>query len=648
MEGSILPVRSALAGIPIRSSSARRQDYGMIPTQRLPRGQTSYSPCETEDRSAPTGRGWQVVPTPPMTIDTSAQGARLQLTELKAALELRKCRALTPYNHTIWEALLLQSGLIKRYPSIPRNLQTGFIIDIPNILITQTPPNRPVIAEFQEQFDKIVNLEISKQRYIGPFSREITESLIGSFQSSPFSIIPKPGKPNQFRIVQNYSFPHITTPLHPNPSINSLLDSDNFPTTWGTFSIISLIIHQLPPHSQIATRDVAEAYRTIPLHHSQWPGTVVRIGEDAYCLDTAASFGFSPSSGVYGNVADAGADIIRYQGIGPLAKWVDDHVFFRIRREFLDHYNRQRSLRHEILSKRGRIKQGGRLWFGGQAFADGTLDEHVEDCVFPCRDLSSASPRSAEDRLYTYNFDDIDRVSIALGIPWEKSKDLPFATSSTYIGLEWNLEALTVGITLHKRQKYSKAIDAWLSYPRHDLADVQKLHGKLLHACLVIPAGRSYLTSLESMLALCSPKPFQTYTDVKGLHEDLRWWVLKLAAPLCRPIPAPCDLHDLRAFSDASSGVGIAITIRNRWRAWRLIPGWNTLDGERDIGWAEAVGFELLVRSIPGLGHTSGHFKVYGDNKGVVEGWWNFRSKNKATNRDFWRIHFFLEQFDLL
>ena len=373
---------------------------------------------------------------------------------------------------------------------------------------------------------------------------------------------------------------------------------------------------------------------------------VVRIGEDAYCLDTAASFGFSPSSGVYGNVADAGADIIRYQGIGPLAKWVDDHVFFRIRREFLDHYNRQRLLRHETLSKRGRIKQGGRLWFGGQAFADGTLDEHVEDCVFPCRDLSSASPRSAEDRLYTYNFDDIDRVSIALGIPWEKSKDLPFATSSTYIGLEWNLEALTVGITLHKRQKYSKAIDAWLLHPRHDLADVQKLHGKLLHACLVIPAGRSYLTSLESMLALCSPKPFQTYTDVKGLHEDLRWWVLKLAAPLCRPIPAPCDLHDLRAFSDASSGVGIAITIRNRWRAWRLIPGWNTLDDEQDIGWAEAVGFELLVRSIPGLGHTSGHFKVYGDNKGVVEGWWNFRSKNKATNRVFRRIHSFLEQFD--
>ena len=67
-----------------------------------------------------------------------------------------------------------------------------------------------------------------------------------------------------------------------------------------TFSIISLLIHQLPPGSQVAMRDVLEAYRTVPLHHYQWPGAV----------------------------ADAGAKFFRSQGIGPLAKWVDDHIFF--------------------------------------------------------------------------------------------------------------------------------------------------------------------------------------------------------------------------------------------------------------------------------------------------------------------------------
>jgi hypothetical protein len=597
-------------------------------------------------QSVENGNDLQVAPIHPMIIDISVPAALLHLTELRSALELRKAQALTPYNAQVWESLLIDSGLYQKYPTLPQSLRSGFTINIPNISSTQIPPNNSTIQELQVQFNKIINLELHKKRYIGPFSRLNTELLLGPFQSSPFSIIPKPGKPDRFRLIQNYSFPHNTNPTHPNPSINSLLNPDEFPTTWGTFTIVSLMIHQLPPHSQIATRDVAEAYRTIPLHHSQWPGTVVRTGEDAFCIDTVASFGFSPSAGTYGVVADAGSDLFRFKGIGPLAKWVDDHVFFRIRREFLDKYNQQRQSRQAELLARGQIHQGGRLWFEGESFPDGTLNEHVEDCRFPCLDLSSRSPRSAEDAVFSYNFEDIDAVSEALGIPWEKSKDLPFSSSSAYIGFEWNLETLSVSLTPEKRRKYSVSISEWLLRPRHVLNDVQKLYGKLLHACLVVPAGRSYLTNLESMLVLCGPHPFMLYSSVKGLHEDLSWWTHRLASPLSRPIPAPLDLYDVRAFSDASSGFGIAITIRDRWRAWRLIPGWQTLDGERDIGWAEAVGFELLIKSLPGFGCVSGHIKVYGDNKGVVEGWRNYRSKNKATNRVFRRIHAFLEPFN--
>ena len=599
-----------------------------------------------ERQSAVTGNALQAVPVPRMTLDISAPAAPLLLTELRIVLERRKSQALTPYKSLVWQSILLESGLHKKYPLLAQNLQTGFIINMPKINSTQTPPNRPVIGEFQSQFQKIVELEILKKRYIGPFSRQVTESLIGPFQSSPFSIIPKPGKPDHFRLIQNYSYPHNTTPIHPNPSINSSLNSDDFPTTWGTFTVISLLIHQLPPHSQMATRDVAEAYRTVPLHHSQWPGTVVRTGEDAYCIDTVASFGFSPSAGVYGSVADTGADIFRYKGIGPLIKWVDDHAFFRIRTEYLEIYNQQRQARFKELTSQGQIRQGGRLWFGGQVFSDGTLNEHVEDFSFPCQDHSARSSRSEEDGLYSYNFDDIDVLSDVLGIPWEKSKDLPFSTSSSYIGLKWDLSNLTVALSPEKRLKYSNAIAEWLLRGRHDLNDVQKLYGKLLHACLIIPAGRSYLTNLETMLVVCSSHPFTLYSTVKGLPEDLSWWVLKLASPVCRPIPAPLELHDLQAFSDASSSFGIAVTIQGRWRAWRLIPGWKTLDGQRDIGWAEALGFELLVKSIHRLGYSSGHFKVYGDNRGVVEAWWNFRSKNRATNGVFRRVHSFLEQFN--
>ena len=581
---------------------------------------------------------------PATTTDTSVRAAHPHLTELKNALELRKLQALTPYKPQAWEFLLSSTNLTKKYPSLAQCLRTGFFLDFPIINLTQTPPNKSSISEFQDQFDKIIQLEIVKQRYIGPFSRIDIESLIGPFQSSPFSIIPKPGRPDHYRVLQNYSYPYNTTSTLPNPSINSFVDSDNFPTTWGTFSIISLLIHQLPPGSQAATRDVSEAYRTIPLHHSQWPGAVARVGTDTYCIDTATCFGTSPSAGIYGVVADAGADLFRSQGIGPLAKWVDDHIFFRVLRTHLAEYNHQRRNRHSELAANGKIQDGGRLWYGGNHFPDGTLDEHVEDCEFPCADLSSISPRSPEDSLYTYNFDDIDRLSESLGIPWEKSKDLQFASSTSYIGLHWDLKSLTVSLTLKKRDKYITSIEEWNLRLTHTLNDVQKLYERLLHACLVVTSGRAYLTNLEKMLALCNTHPFVSYLPVKGITDDLSWWSAKLSSShVCRPIPGPVTLSDPEAFSDSSLS-GIGITLNGKWRAWRLLPGWQTLDGSRDIGWAEAVGFELLVRYISGSISPSGHFRVYGDNQGVVEAWRNHRSKNKPVNGVFRRIHSILDQ----
>ena len=71
-----------------------------------------------------------------------------------------------------------------------------------------------------------------------------------------------------------------------------------------------------------------------------------------------------------------------------------------------------------------------------------------------------------------------------------------------------------------------------------------------------------------------------------------------------------------------------------------MAEGWKTRG--RDIGWAEAIGFELLVRSLIGLKGGS-RFIVYGDNQGVVEGWANGRSRNVETNSVFRRVHDVIE-----
>jgi hypothetical protein len=114
------------------------------------------------------------------------------------------------------------------------------------------------------------------------------------------SLVPKPGKPGKFRLVQNLTFPHKPIPPHIS-SVNSRINPDLFPTHYSTFHITSLLISHLPPGSEAAVRDVAEAYRTVPSHPSQWPSLVVQLSDNEFAVDTSLCFGFVPSGGLYGN-----------------------------------------------------------------------------------------------------------------------------------------------------------------------------------------------------------------------------------------------------------------------------------------------------------------------------------------------------------
>ena len=133
-----------------------------------------------------------------------------------------------------------------------------------------------------------------------------------------------------------------------------------------------------------------------------------------------------------------------------------------------------------------------------------------------------------------------------------------------------------------------------------------------------------------------------SYHSPRGLQKDLEWWVNEPWQPiLSTTIPQPVSPYNLDTFSDASFEFGIMITIGDKWRAWCLIPGWKTLDGQQDTRWAEAIAFECLVRYLTNTHRKKQHFLVHGDNRGVVEGWWNGRSCSRPINKVFKRLHEF-------
>ena len=193
-------------------------------------------------------------------------------------------------------------------------------------------------------------------------------------------MVPKAGKPGKFHLVQNLSYPHV--PRGPTTSMNSAIDSDLYPSTWGTFSTICTLIWHLPPGTQGAVHNISEAYRSIPVALNQWPGLVVQLDNDSFTVDTNACFGCTSSSGSYGSIGDAGADLLQAHGIGPVSKWVDDHVFFQILQDFIQSYNGQHAAQHHHITA-----NGGRFWYWGQTLADSHAKEFDEDCASPIKDL---------------------------------------------------------------------------------------------------------------------------------------------------------------------------------------------------------------------------------------------------------------------
>jgi hypothetical protein len=444
-----------------------------------------------------------------------------------------------------------------------------------------------------------------------------------------------------FRLVQNLSFPYKPDITAGISSINSAIESDLYPCTWGTFATVCLTVWRLPEGSQAAVRDVEDAYRCIGMNHSQWAGQVVRLeGDDAFAVDMFDCFGLRSGAGLFGRVADAAADIFRAEGMGPLSKWVDDFMFIRILLKFLAEYNKQRErLAAEIALHGGLRQSGGRLWYRGNDTADGRGEEFDEDKKLPIKDLSKRSIRSKEDARFSYCMADIDRVSAPLGVVWKLVKDSPFGPIAKYDGFSWDLVKYQVSVPKEKKERYYGELIRWEEREAHTLDEVQSLYGKLQHVSLIAPEGSAYLTEFEKMIATGTANPMASrHASSKHMPSDIRWWKALLSrAHVYRPIPGLCTLIELQAYSDASSEVGIGIVIRGRWRAWRLIPGWQR-DG-RDISWAEGVGFELLARTIGSSTSPGEHYRLFGDNQGVVEGWWNGRSRNRQTNGVFKRVH---------
>jgi hypothetical protein len=570
---------------------------------------------------------------------TCAPDAETPNTALSSARSVRARKALTPLRAGAWRQKLAELGLSARYASIVNGIEFGFTLGTQPITKNFHPPNSASADEYAEVLQREIQKEVDLGRYLGPYTAAEIEAVIGPFQTSPQSVIPKLGKPGKYRLIRNLSAPRV--PYNGIASINSQLQASDHPHTWGTFWTVVCLIIDLPEGSEGASEDVKDAYRSIPIRPEDWPALVVRGGgEDVFYGETCLCFGAVPGDGLFGEVADAYLDTARAEGLGPVVPWIDDSAWFRILRTFLTEYNDLRARKRERIRKLGgEGNKGARRWWTGGPTPSGKIEEFAEELTYPIRDVSERGPaqRSDHDERFTYAACDIHHHAEQLSWVLGPEKRQPFGPRVEFTGLDWGVQARNVGIVENKRIKYIGVLEDFLGAKSVTLREVESVYGKLQHCTTVLPEGRAYLVSLSRDRAMYNGHEHARHHLSRSTRSDLDWWRSQLGRQIPpRPLPYATAVADPHAFSDTSSKVGIAIWINGWWRAWRLRRGWESKG--RNIAWAEAVGFELLVRAL-GRSGASGDTLLWGDNRVVVEGWWRGSSNSIPVNSVFKRVH---------
>lgn len=425
-----------------------------------------------------------------------------------------------------------------------------------SITSTYTPCNHQSALSHADVVNLHIEKELSAHRYTGPFSRDRLELIIGPFRSSPLGTVEKAGSSNEFRIIQDLSYPRNNPSIH---SVNSEIDMSDFTCGWGTFYKVSDWLMDAPKGSQAATLDVSAAFRCCPIRPDQQIHFVISWNNLFY-IDHNAPFGASSSGGVFGQIADAFIVICKANKITQCTKWVDDFLFLR-----------------------------------------------------------SPIPSSLPHLEYPFSLDDIYNLSAPLGLPWKASKTRPFASSFLYLGFMWDLDAKTVQIPHDKKLKYIRKLEPWQHTPnKFTLHNAQSLLGTLVHCTLAITDGRSRLPALTRFVSSFSGKsPFSTRTPNSSTLRDIAWWHDQFSLDFCgSDIQRPPPLSTIPFFVDASTSWGIGIIFDGAWSAWQLLDGWRS-DG-REIGWAEMIAVELGVRLAIHLGFRDIHFEIRSDNAGVI------------------------------
>ncbi|KAE8181185.1 hypothetical protein CF328_g8920, partial [Tilletia controversa] len=320
----------------------------------------------------------------------------------------------------------------------------------------------------------------------------------------------------------------------------------------------------------------------------------------------------------------------RARGFGPLGRWVDDILFFRVRVVSIASVNAQRADIHGSLDQQPFLRRGAKWWVGAEGRR---YDESYE---YPLRAATNAGREDG----WHYGDDEIESLADELGLPLHKPT--PWSSTFSYAGYLFSIFDRRAGLPAVKVATYRADIDAWLSQSVHRLEDSQRLLGRLLHASPVVLDAPRHLTRLIGFVNIAvrsNAHPRAQRHGSAALDKDIEWWREHLCGEEVWRSISQYAPKDINLFVDASSDWGVGIWWDGHSASYRLHPDWRSRGDGRDIQFAEALAIEVGLLHVLSTGFRSAALVVYTDNTGVQFGVPRGRMRNAAATSVIDRIH---------
>jgi hypothetical protein len=166
----------------------------------------------------------------------------------------------TPYSADAFHAYLSKAQILDRYPELCFKLTHGFPLgNIVDLDKSFTPGNLASSKPYDHVIQEYIADELKLGRFSGPFTQKELEAKIGPFRSSPIQVDVKPGEaggPNKYRCCRNLSYRG-----NLGFSVNDDINSEEYPTRWGTASECAKI--DSPLSHQFLKKDIQSLYGSL-------------------------------------------------------------------------------------------------------------------------------------------------------------------------------------------------------------------------------------------------------------------------------------------------------------------------------------------------------------------------------------------------